>query len=223
MKAYGDRGFQGHRTGRSSLSEAWQVGKDLSLILLVVIAVLLAETVRQLREEIGVLLERASVMPIGSFSPLAALPDLDGDTIHLGWSKARVRVYFVFNTRCPFCERNIPFWKELSEEFEGVPEVEVFGISLDSLGATASYHREKGVNFRTGVLTDPRLKDSHRFDVVPQTIVVDSAGRVILVRVGVIEGQIAADSVRSKVAEVISGPLSARDGLAGRMKRFGVL
>jgi peroxiredoxin len=185
------------------MSKVWNAGIGFSLVAFATVAVLLGVEVRSMRAEFGLFVENASAMAPGSLAPITDAIDLEGNSVLLGSSVAQVRVYLVFNTQCPFCPMNVPFWTALSERYRSVPEVEVLGISLDSAEATVRFQEEHRLLFRTVVLADPRHKQSHRFDAVPQTVVLDSSGRVAFVRVGVIDSEAAADSVHAEIVAVL--------------------
>ncbi len=113
----------------------------------------------------------------------------------MGQSNLDGQVYLVYNTRCPYCVRSVEAWKELSTRVSVSGRVQVIGVSLDSAHLTRAYQVEHALSFPSVLVTDQRMKDVHRFGTVPQTLVLDSSGRVTLSRIGVLEIGLGLDSI----------------------------
>jgi len=169
--------------------------KNMALLIATALVVVLAIQMRAKNRGLGVLHARANSLLPGSFTPLLTVTDIDGDTVQLGRTNAHGLVYLVYNTRCPYCERSLSAWRSLSAKFDDNSGIIVLGISLDSTKLTLQYNTLHSLEFECVSLVDRRTQDIHRFGVVPQTIVMDPDGRVILSRLGVLEFGPALDSV----------------------------
>lgn len=187
---------RGHRAIRTA-ARSWNA---VALALAAVLLFLLAIQSRTLRAELEV--ERARSLRVGSLAPLVRTALLGGDSVELGRTRALGRVYFVYNTKCPYCARSVPAWNELYERFGSTSNVEILGIGLDSPQQTLSYYSKYGPKYESALLLDRRTRDVHGFGVVPQTIVMDSTGLVTYSRPGVLEARGAIDSVMAAIAVV---------------------
>jgi peroxiredoxin len=175
---------------------------NLMLLLATGLVVVLGLRARALRMEVAGLLIRANSLPEGSLAPLVGAPTLAHDSVLLGSTDRHGLLYLVYNTRCPHCETSLPAWIELYNLFDKSGEISVLAISLDTPDLTREFQANHSLGFETVVLTDPRVKDIHRFGVVPQTILLDPDGRVVLARVGVLEFGPAFDSVFAAIDEL---------------------
>lgn len=158
--------------------------------------------VRGLRDELRSTEEQSMSMLEGTLMPISAAASLSGDSVLLGQIPSAGQVYFVFNTRCPFCRRNIETWNTLRRRLDSIA-IPVLGISLDSAAATSAYITENQVEFETVVFSDERMKHAYRFGTLPQTLVVDSTGRLLLSRVGVLNEGSALDSVFATAQQLV--------------------
>jgi peroxiredoxin len=87
---------------------------------------------------------------------------------------------FMFSARCPFCARNVEQWNWIVEQTAGM-EVSITGLCIDSLDRTGEFVSRHGVAFATfSILNDSVLIRRLKFDIVPQTLLIDSTGRVVL-------------------------------------------
>lgn len=184
----------------------------LTLVVASGLVVLLASQTRQLRNSLKRANDKGLSMFVGSFAPLGTAPTPDGDTVQLGSTDGSALIYFVYNTRCPYCERSIVAWTSLYAKYGHSPAVRIWGISLDSLNHTVKYRDAHSLQYESVIMVDPRQRDAHRFNAVPQTIVLDSAGRVRYSRLGVLEGGPGLDSVMTAVEALLNEKSESRDG-----------
>lgn len=164
----------------------------------------LSERSRSLRVDLSRAREMAVSLQPGLHAPNTPAFDVAaGDTVWIGQSPFVAQVYFGFNTGCPFCLQSIDRWKTISRVFLDNPNVRVLGISTESSVTTRLYVTRYKIPFVVVSLTDPRGIDGYRFGAVPQTLVLDSAGRVHYSRTGAINTQSAADSVIRAVLSLL--------------------
>lgn len=171
----------------------------IGLLLATVTVGFLTAHSKGLRTALDLAEERARILWPGSFAPQLTLLSIDGDSVRLGRTDADFLVYYVYNTRCPFSELSIPAWKSLTDALSRTANVKIIGINTDELEAAQDYAQTHALNFRTVVMNDLRTRDSHRFGAVPQTLVMDPEGRVLLSRFGMLETGAATDSILSSV------------------------
>lgn len=177
----------------------WRSVQGIVLIAMSGLVVILASRLEASRRATDLMSSCAYAIMPGHYAPLIDAPTTRGDTVRLGQSNVDGQVYLVYNTRCPYCARSVEAWQELNARVSGMGRVQVVGVSLDSAHLTRKYQVEHGLNFPSVTLTDQRMKDIHRFGAVPQTLVLDSGGRVILSRIGVLEIGAGLDSIMKAI------------------------
>ena len=191
------------------------LAKFRSLALLVALAtasllvVVLALQKRDLTERVEGLTTRARDPYPGLYFPAATLPSLSGDSVSLGQAPpGHVQVFFVFSTTCQFCKESLPGWKQIARDLADNSQVELLGISLDSVPATRSYVTEHGIDLTVVSFTDRKLRALYRAWITPQTLIVNAEGRVSYARIGVVRDNAAIDSIMSALPMSIVQPRS---------------
>lgn len=133
----------------------------------------------------------------GVYLPEVTLPSITGDSLHVAGGKAGQRqVLLYFTTECPYCRASLSSWNRLAQDLEG--RAGVIGISLSAEDSTAAYSASNRLSFPIIVVPKDasRLHALLRTAIVPATVVVDTDGRVLFARLGVVESPIVADSIR---------------------------
>ena len=149
------------------------------------LVVALGFELRTTRAEFSAFAFRTRILQPGSYVPRLTLDLLEGNRLVLGDSaQRRCRILFVYNTTCPFCLASIPTWNDLAQRAHESGVAEAYGVSLDSLDVTASYSRTHRLTYPTALLLDARDVSLSRAGTVPQTVLVDSNGRVLYARAG---------------------------------------
>jgi peroxiredoxin len=140
--------------------------------------------------------------------PLAA-STLSGDSVVLGLPAAgATQLLFAFNTSCPYCRASLPAWNSITRTVAKLRAgaIEVYGVSVDSLAATRRYAAEHHLPYPVALVSGS-WPEIYRLTVVPSVIVLDSTGRTIFARVGVLkDSSLAADSV----IRAVTGSLTHR-------------
>ncbi|MBN1612443.1 MAG: redoxin domain-containing protein [Polyangiaceae bacterium] len=183
----------------------------LVLLASVALVSILALELQASRRESRAWADRANSLVPGSLAPIAEVQTLDGQFVELGRPQARAQLYLVYRTDCVYCTRSLPAWLEIVARAETMPAVRILGISLDSEEITESFEIDRGLTFSSVSLRDTRLVDLHRFWIVPQTIVLNSQGRVAFSRIGVIESAPAVDSVLTVLVGLMKGEVPTID------------
>jgi len=85
--------------------------------------------------------------------------------------------------------------ERLSTSHPSSPRVQVVALTTDSMRAAAAYAESNQLPFPLVPFTTPKIISLYRAFSVPQTVVIDSNGRVLFSRNGVINTKQALDSV----------------------------
>jgi peroxiredoxin len=106
---------------------------------------------------------------------------LDGESTRIDPGNAAGKtLFFMFSTRCPFCVKNVDQWNWIVEQTAG-KQVNIAGLCPDSLDRTREFASHVGITFPTFSIFDDSVLTGLKLDLVPQTVLVDSTGRVLLV------------------------------------------
>jgi len=113
----------------------------------------------------------------------AQVPDLrgvdpEGNPVEVLYGKdSRKVLVLVFSPTCPFCDQNWPRWQQVISSLD---RSAVRPVAVDVTSATTagfvSQHQLAGLPVFLKV--DPRATLDYRFQLTPQTILVDPAGKV---------------------------------------------
>ena len=168
----------------------------LALAAAAALVVILSLRVRSLKAENEELFRRLTRPYAGMYVPPFAAPTTDGGAVEV--ARGRRQVLFVFNATCEFCRASIPAWSRIAAEAEAAGgRGAAVGLSLDTPDTARAYAARHGLRYPVAVYPDRRTEALYRTRTVPVTMVVDSAGRVVLARIGELREGPAADSVRA--------------------------
>lgn len=175
----------------------------LSLGVACLLVVVLAQQNRALTRKNNDLLWRSISPQVGLYVPAASLPSLNGKQVTIGEPKPGGRqVLFVFTTTCQYCRASLPAWESIATRARSSQsDIEVYGVSLDSVETTREYVSAHKLSFPTVLFPPGKLPSLYRTHNVPVTMIVDAAGRVAYARVGVLSEQTAVDSVLAAIAQ----------------------
>ncbi|MEX0692212.1 MAG: redoxin domain-containing protein [Gemmatimonadales bacterium] len=162
------------------------------------LVVVLGLQVRELRTDAVALRERVRVVSTGDVLPPFEATSTDGVSVSVAHGRANtLQVLLVFNTRCGFCAKNLPYWRGLVDSLRAAPSTSVLGWSHDPDSLTVPYVAEHGLTFPV-ITPDSRWRSVFKVGRVPTTLVVGEGGRVRFARAGVLTRE-AMDSVMSLV------------------------
>jgi len=114
---------------------------------------------------------------IGAPAPSLKVHDLAGKAVEVSAARAgKMTVLYLFSPQCGWCRRNAPNMKTLAKgagsRYDFVP------ISLTSDGVT-EYVAELGIAGSVYVDPTAETRNAYGFGPTPQTVVVDSNGKIV--------------------------------------------
>lgn len=111
--------------------------------------------------------------------------DLDGKPVEVLYGKdSRKVLVLVFSPVCAFCEKNWPMWNQVMASLDR-SAVRPVAVDVTST-ANASFVSQHLPGLPVFVKVDPQATVNYRFQLTPQTILLDSAGKVEKVWSGVL-------------------------------------
>ena len=100
----------------------------------------------------------------------------------------RKTIVFVFSPTCSFCEENWPGWRQITERLD-ITTVRPVAVDISS-SATLEFVASHGLaDMPLIAKIEPKSLLSYRFRLTPQTILIDSHGRVEKVWSGVLTSE----------------------------------
>lgn len=67
---------------------------------------------------------------------------------------------FITSTRCPWCAKTLPIWKEIADAAR-LKSIQIIGISTDRKGELESYVKDNTLNFVVVNFPDPKVQGSN--------------------------------------------------------------
>jgi hypothetical protein len=172
----------------------WNAVRFVALAIALVLVVVLAFQNRSLRAELTRVRLHAHTPPVGLTVPEFGAVTLAGDSVIIGRA-AGAQVLFCFSTTCAFCRQNLSAWERITVRTrQATPGIAVVGLTLGSDTAVREYVAQYRLTFDVVRLRDSTLPLLYRADAVPLTLVLSSAGRVLLSRPGILTAA-AVDSI----------------------------
>ena len=148
------------------------------------------------------------VLKEGTIVPSLSGIDLDGNRYALAYgSDPRKVVMFVFSPRCGFCTKNMPNWIAIADTLDR-KSFRIVAVSIVSEGVKDYVSQSKLAGVPIIAEVDPKSRLSYEMTVTPQTILIDSTGRVEKVWIGLTLKDDRADIERSLKVKL---PTSADD------------
>lgn len=182
-----------------------------ALALAAALVVVLAVRVKSLNRENEELFRRVTRPYVGMFVPAFTSATTDGGTVDVAHPRKGRQVIFVFNATCPYCRASIPEWTRISQAVEAANgRGSAIGVSLDSPDTAKAYATRHSLRYPVAVFPDRRTSSIYRTRTVPVTMVVDTAGRVVLARIGELKEGPGADSVRVAAGLITPPPAAPR-------------
>jgi len=118
-------------------------------------------------------------------APDFALKDADGKLVHLSDYRGKVVILDFWATWCGPCRIEIPWFEDLQRKNKD-RGFEVLGVAMDDEGweVVKPFMTELGVNYRVLIGDDLTAQMYGGVDALPTTFLIDKAGRVAAVHVG---------------------------------------
>jgi thiol-disulfide isomerase/thioredoxin len=127
---------------------------------------------------------------------------LAGDSVTVGAlaDTAARRLVFVFTTTCPYCRATLPVWAAVADSARATqPNVAVVGLGLDSLRGVRGYAAEHSLTYPVATFPDWKTAQLPRGPAVPQTLVLNHWGEVVIAHIGRLEPGPVLDSVHAAI------------------------
>lgn len=164
----------------------WNIAIGACCIVLLVFNVALVRQNRQLKAQLS-LPPPAMEVPAGTKLPDLKGFDLGGKPVELAYgSDARKALILVFSPTCGFCAQNWPKWYELMSTLDrGAVRPVAVDVSSSSTASFLAEHHFSDIPVMLQV--DPTDRLSYRFQITPQTILINGNGKVEKVWSGVLD------------------------------------
>src|SRR4051794_8554037 len=126
------------------------------------------------------------------------MPDLkgfdpEGKPIGVEYGKdPRKVLVLVFSPTCPFCEQNWPKWEQVISSLDR-SVVRPVGVDVTSTAKEPFLSQHQLTGLPVVEKVDPRVMLNYRFQLTPQTILLDPAGKVEKVWTGVMTDSAVSD------------------------------
>jgi len=112
--------------------------------------------------------------------------DLAGGRLEVAYGKdPRKVLVLVYSPTCPFCEQNWPKWETMIASLDR-SAVRPVAVDVTSTSNPAFVQQHQLASLPVFQKVDPQATVNYRFQLTPQTILVDSAGKVEKVWTGVL-------------------------------------
>jgi len=131
-----------------------------------------------LRQRMINYLRRYTSLEIGDKAPDFRIRILGGETFHLSKLRGSGALLLFFSTRCPACDLELEFWREIYAEITGLSGIEVLGVCRDNPDSTRIYVTAHQLPFK--VAADPSLEvfELYRVRMVPQAYLIGPEGTI---------------------------------------------
>jgi hypothetical protein len=183
----------------------------LERLTLVVIAIALTLQSNSLRNSRRALHEQQFAQP-GEILPRIEAVAPEGERVDIGDPPLRHNeVLIILSPYCEFCEMSVEAWRTIAEAARKVPYTTVVVVSTGNAVDTQEFLKRQLLEVPIRLLQDLRDISALRADVVPQTIVMRSGGRVAASHVGVLNRHtpafdLIADASEAFLAELATKP-----------------
>jgi hypothetical protein len=170
----------------------WNVAISACCIILLATNIALIHQNRQLKAQLS------QPPPALEAAAGTQMPDLrgfdpDGKPVEVLYGKdPRKVLVLVFSPTCAFCEQNWPKWEQVISSLDrGV--VRPVGVDVTSTATAPFLTQHQLTALPVFLKVDPQATVNYRFQLTPQTILVDRAGKVEKVWTGVLNDSAVAD------------------------------
>ena len=173
----------------SDLSSGYKISKKAAILFGLLVTALIALNAsliiqnRSLRASAGI---RSPVLHPGTIVPSLSGKDLDGKDFSLSYSNdPRKVVLLVFSPRCGFCDLNMPNWKAMLQSIDR-KSYRIVAVSIISDGVKEYVSEQKLTDIPIIAEVDPKSRVSYEMNVTPQTMLINSDGKVEKVWIGLL-------------------------------------
>ena len=124
---------------------------------------------------------------IGQSRPDFSLPDLGGQTRHIGEWDGKVVLVNFWATWCPPCRKEMPAFVELRDQY-GAQGFEIVGVAIDDPEQTQDFIDSIGVNYPIlhGEVDAMQIAKAYgdRFVTLPYSVLIDREGKIRFIQPG---------------------------------------
>jgi peroxiredoxin len=170
----------------------WTVAISVCCVVLLAANIALIHQNQQLKAQLSLpppVLEAAA----GTQVPDLRGFDPDGKPLEVLYGKdPRKVLVLVFSPTCPFCEQNWPKWEQVISSLDR-SVVRPVGVDVTSTAKAPFLSQHQLTGLPVFMKLDPRAMVNYHFQLTPQTILVDPAGKVEKVWTGVMNDSTVAD------------------------------
>ncbi|MBZ5508732.1 MAG: redoxin domain-containing protein [Acidobacteriia bacterium] len=170
----------------------WNVAVSFCCVVLLAANIALIRQNRQLKAQLSLpppTLEAAA----GTQMPDLRGFDPDGKPVEVLYGKdPRKVLVLVFSPTCAFCEQNWPKWEQVISSLDR-SVVRPVGVDVTSTSTAPFLSQHQLTGLPVFLKVDPQAVVNYRFQLTPQTILVDRAGKVEKVWTGVLNDSAVAD------------------------------
>jgi peroxiredoxin len=181
----------------------WSVAISACCVVLLAANIALLRQNRQLKAQLSLpppTLEAAA----GSQMPDLRGFDPDGKPVEVEYGKdPRKVLVLVFSPTCPFCDQNWPKWEQVISSVDR-SMVRPVGVDVTSTATAPFLSQHQLTGLPVFLKVEPKVTVNYHFQLTPQTILVDRAGKVEKVWTGVMT-----DSAVTDLKQRIGGSKTA--------------
>jgi peroxiredoxin len=170
----------------------WNVAISACCVVLLAANIALLRQNRQLKAQLS--------LPTPTLEAAAGtqMPDLkgfdpEGKSVEVEYGKdPRKVLVLVFSPTCPFCDQNWPKWEQVISSLDR-SVVRPVGVDVTATATAPFLSQHQLTGLPVFLKVDPRVMVNYRFQLTPQTILVDHTGKVEKVWSGVLNDSAVAD------------------------------
>jgi peroxiredoxin len=177
----------------------WNVAISFCCVVLLGVNIALIRQNRQLKAQLS------QPPPAMEAAAGAQMPELrgfdpEGKPVEVQYGKdPRKVLVLVFSPTCPFCDQNWPRWEQVISSLDR-SVVRPVGVDVTSTSTAVFLSQHQLTGLPVFFKVDPQAMMNYRFQLTPQTILVDHAGRVEKVWTGVMTESAVAE-LRQRLAD----------------------
>jgi peroxiredoxin len=170
----------------------WNIAISFCCIVLLAANIALVRQNRQLKAQLSL------PPPTMEAAAGAQMPDLrgfgpDGKPVEVLYGQDQRKVLvLVFSPTCAFCEQNWPKWEKMIVSLDR-SAVRPVGVDVTSTSTAPFLSQHQLTSLPVILKVDPQAAVNYRFQLTPQTILLDHAGKVEKVWTGVLNDSAVAD------------------------------
>lgn len=187
----------------------WNVAISGCCLLLLAANIALIRQNSQLKARLAV--PPQLVAPQGAQMPDLRGFDIAGKPVEVPYGKdPRKVLVLVYSPTCPFCDQNWPKWQAMITTLDR-SAVRPVAVDVTSSSSEVFVQQHQLVGFPVFQKVDPQALVNYRFQLTPQTILVDSTGKIEKVWTGVLN-----DSTLAEIKQLSGATKTAVDARDNR-------